>query len=71
MKTKQIILTAAALGFTIPSVTAIGTVAVTVKKGDWSGKSSLEQNHHKAASDLAECGCPFCQSISQQIKRDI
>jgi hypothetical protein len=75
VKAKQIILAAAALGFTIPSMTVIGALAVAAKKSDWSRKFSLEQNHHKAVSDLAGCGCPFCrstfQSESQRIKRDI
>jgi len=66
VNTKQIILTGAALGFTIPSVIAIGTLALTIKKGALTKEQSLEQSHYKINSGLAGCGCPFCQKANQE-----
>jgi hypothetical protein len=66
VNTKQIILTGVALGFTIPSMIAIGTLALTVKKSALTKDPSLEQSHYKINSGLAGCSCPFCQKVNQE-----
>lgn len=63
MNTKQIILTSALLGFTIPSFAAVSAVALSAKKYDLAGPvtTQAQQETQKNSFHTAGCGCPFCQ----------
>lgn len=63
MDTKKIILTSAFLGFTLPSIAALGTFVVSAKATAAPGECySSVHEMQKEPTHRSGCSCPFCQN---------
>ena len=69
MNTKQIILTSTILGFTLPAIAAVATIAMTMKDHQiYSATPLLSKTKEMSNLHIAGCSCSFCQTISQEKK---
>lgn len=69
MNTKQIILISTVMGFTLPAIAAVATIAMTLKDHqNYPATPLLSRTKELSNLHMTGCGCPFCQTTFQEKK---